>query len=61
MQAGLETLFHDFIAAGNFQFVKVLKEFFVGFHNPITNVTISEDEILTVCSIKNVYNKCIIN
>ena len=55
MQAGPETLFRDFIAAGNFQFVKALKEFYDGFHNPITNVTTSEDETVTACGVKNVY------
>ena len=57
MQAGPETLFSDFIAAGNFQFVKALKEFYDGFHNPITNVATSEDKIVTECDLKNIYNK----
>ena len=57
MEAGPETLFLDFIAAGNLQFVKVLKEFYDGFHHPITNVTILEDEIGTACDAKNIYNK----
>ena len=57
MQARPETLLRDFIAAGNFQFVKALKEFYDGFHNPITNVTTSEDETVTACGVKNVYNK----
>ena len=54
MQAGPETLFRDFIAAGNFQFIKALKEFYDSFHNPITNVATIEDEILTACGIKNI-------
>ena len=50
-------MFPDFISAGNFQFVKALKEFYDGFHNPITNVATSEDEIATTCGVKNIYNK----
>ena len=57
MQAGPETLFRDFISASNLQFVKALKEFYDGFHNPITNVATSEDEIVTACGVKNIYNK----
>ena len=57
MLAGPDTLFPDLIAAGNFHFVKALKEFYFGFHNPITNVTTLEDEIVTACGIKNIYNK----
>ena len=57
MQAGPETLFRDFIAASNFQFVKALQEFYDVFHNPITNFTTSKAETVTACGIKNIYNK----
>ena len=57
MQAGPETLFREFITASNFHFVKALKGFYDGFHNPITNVTASEDETVTTCGVKNIYNK----
>ena len=49
MQAGPETLFCDFVAAGNFQFVKALKEFHDGLQAPIAYVATSQYETVNAC------------
>ena len=46
MQAGPETLFRDFVAAGNFQFVEALKEFDDGLEIMVANDATSQDEIV---------------
>ena len=46
MLAGPDTLFRDLIAAGNFHFVKALKEFHDGLQASVRNVATTENQAL---------------